>query len=260
MQIASSSRAPSMPPMSTTSDQPKSASTSLTVRLAASSSPAISIVGWPSRKLGSTKYGLPMMLNALTTFASGSACWTRSSSESSPVIESFGGKPPEKSSGLVASITTLPPKLAGPAAAIASSAALPSTVPTSTPAPSPESQSLNSGLLGSASRSSRCCRDSQPPPPNADPPHPFPAHQPGSESVAHQPCCLLSRSSTHDLADPVRSGIRLRGVSLLVREVESGRSLPRMPPCHGLNGHFWNPSRCDDRQIGAHECRDPALA
>jgi hypothetical protein len=45
MQIASSSREPSMPPMSTTSDQPKSASKSVTVRLASASSPAMSIVG-----------------------------------------------------------------------------------------------------------------------------------------------------------------------------------------------------------------------
>jgi hypothetical protein len=41
--------------------------------LASSSSPAISIVGSPSAKLGSTKYALPIVLNAFTTFASGSA-------------------------------------------------------------------------------------------------------------------------------------------------------------------------------------------
>ena len=47
------------------------------------------------------------------------------------MIESFGGKPPEKSSGFIASITTLPLKFSGPASAIASSAALPSTASTS---------------------------------------------------------------------------------------------------------------------------------
>jgi hypothetical protein len=77
-----------MPPMSTTSDQPKSLSASPTVHLASWSSPAISIVGRPSPKLGSTKYWLPIVLNALTTLASGSARWTRSPSESSPVIDS----------------------------------------------------------------------------------------------------------------------------------------------------------------------------
>jgi RNA-directed DNA polymerase len=47
------------------------------------------------------------------------------------VIESLGGKPPEKPSGFIASITTLPLKLSAPASAIASSAALPSTARTS---------------------------------------------------------------------------------------------------------------------------------
>ena len=133
----------------------------MTVRLASSSSPAISIVGCPSLKLGSTKYGLPMMLNALTTLASGNARWTRSPSESSPLIESFGGKPPEKSSGFIASITTLPAKLAGPhrrspapprhrerpSARSSLPAAASANVPAWIPAPSVDSHSRSSGVL-----------------------------------------------------------------------------------------------------------------
>ena len=104
-----------------------------------------------------------MMLNALTILASGSARWTRSPSESSPLIESFGGKPPEKSSGFIASITTLPAKLSRPASAITSSAASPRTAKTSSslpaaasakvpawiPAPSVDSHSRSSGFSGS---------------------------------------------------------------------------------------------------------------
>jgi hypothetical protein len=103
-----------------------------------------------------------MVLNAFTTLASGRARCTRSPSESSPLIPSFGGKPPEKSSGFMASITTLPLKLSRPASVIACSAASPSTastsrspcaavsgsVPVRTPAPSPDSQSFSSGLSG----------------------------------------------------------------------------------------------------------------
>ena len=181
-----------MPPMSTMSDQPKSASRSVTVRFASASFPAMSIVGCPSLKLGSTKYGLPMMLNALTILASGSARWTRSPSESSPLIESFGGKPAEKSSGFIASITTLPAKLSRPASAITSSAASPRTAKTSSslpaaasagrcrpgsPLPLWNSHSRSSGFSGGSRESPMVTFMATSPEPGgqaAAQPHPFP--------------------------------------------------------------------------------------
>src|SRR6478735_2526223 len=78
-------------------------------------------------------------------------------------MESFGGNPPEASSGFMASMTTLPAKRSVPASAITCSAAFPRTastsrspcaavsvnVPASMPAPSPDSHSPSSAFPGS---------------------------------------------------------------------------------------------------------------
>jgi hypothetical protein len=64
------------------------------------------------------------VFSALTTRADGNARWIRSP-RLSVVSVNNAGPPPEKSSGLAASTSSLPPRFASPAAASASSDAPP---------------------------------------------------------------------------------------------------------------------------------------
>jgi hypothetical protein len=77
-------------------------------------------------------YGLPTVLKALTTCASGNKRCTPSPPESLPATASLGGMPLLKSSGFVVSMTTLPRQFSGSAARSALSLAAPSVASTMT--------------------------------------------------------------------------------------------------------------------------------
>src|ERR1017187_9601744 len=188
MHSGSSAREAIMPPQSNGS-QPKLRITPSTCRLAAASFPQRNIVGGPCSYFGCIMRAAPTLLKALTTCASGAAAWTRSPSDSfRPVVNtstpSTGGA---SAIGLVVSITVLPARLAGRASAMASSAARPSVVKTTSspncavcskvPARAPEScptHCRTSGLLGSREPSITVWPCSRKPAPSTLPTFPEP--------------------------------------------------------------------------------------
>src|SRR5512143_490707 len=131
MHSGSSKRLPSIPPMSITG-QPKSAQIRVTVALASASLPQMNMSGGPPGSCGSTMSELPTILNAFTTLAAGSQRCTCSPAESFHPRSRAGGAFGAKTSGFVASITTLPARFRAPASCSALSVPLHSVARTIT--------------------------------------------------------------------------------------------------------------------------------
>ena len=94
--------------------QPKALRISFTCCFAPPSLPAMNMSGVPSGSEGFTMWAAVTMLNALTTRDFGSQPCTISPPEVEKPTTSRGA-PPEKSSGFVASMTTLPARRSAPA-------------------------------------------------------------------------------------------------------------------------------------------------
>ena len=127
-------RAVLMSPRSMTSVCPKLSSSSVTVALAAGSSPETKTEDSAPSVAGSTMRSALRVLRVLTTRAAGKARWICSASESVSFTNSVGGIPWLKSRGLETSMTTLPSRLSAPARVSTSTEALPFVTTTTTSA------------------------------------------------------------------------------------------------------------------------------